>query len=118
MTAHRDALLEAVLVPPEGWPAWTAIDRPAFWARFRQAAPAHLRLGVLGATLVLGVLLPLVLAGRPLRRLAAPARERTVQRMAALPVAGLLFEVAKVVAALCYFDSSAACAAARAGRAP
>lgn len=113
MSPHRDALLEAVLPPPSGWPPWSSVDRPAFWTRFRAAAPAHLRLGMALATALFAVVLPLLLTGRVLRALPADTQDRLLQRLDGWAPTAVLLEVVKVVAGLAYFDSPAACAAAR-----
>lgn len=113
MSRHRDILVEAVLPPPPGWPPWSSVDLPAFWATFRAAAPAHLRLGMGMAAVLFGVVLPVLLTGRTLRALHPDGRDALLQRVDAWAPAALLLEIVKVVAALAYFDHPPTCAAAR-----
>lgn len=102
----RDALVVALLGDPGGGlPSPADLDLEAFWARFDAVAPAHLRLGMLAATMLIARLLPRLLGyGGGLADLDANRADAVVQRAATLPVLGLTTEVAKIVACFAYFS--------------
>jgi len=97
------ALLEACL-PGEG--GLESVDLALFWPRFDAVAPLHLRLGLRLATWVL-CFGPLLMLRRPLARLAPPARDEALRRMARWPGIGELVEVARIVACFALFDDDA-----------
>lgn len=101
----RDALMAGLLpAPGRGLPGLSALDLTAFWRRFGEVAPVHLRLGLRAATWALGPL-PLALGhGRSLAGLDDVARDAVLSRAAELPGLRELVEVAKVVACLAYFS--------------
>ena len=69
----RDALLAAILpAPGRDLPGIDELDLDAFWARFDTSAPAHLRVGLRTATLVLGA------CGTAVRNPVTGETERTV----------------------------------------
>lgn len=104
----RDDLLNAILpAPGRGLPALSELDLRAFWLRFDEVAPPHLQLGLRAAAVMLGGLLPRVLAGRPLAALPEAEQERLLLQIAALPGGAQLVDLAKVVAGLAYFSVSA-----------
>lgn len=97
------ALLPA---PGRGLPALSELDLSAFWPAFDAAAPAHLRLGLRTACLVLGSAPRLMGFGRSLSALSDDERERFIVRAAETPGLAQLVEVAKVVAAMAYFSDA------------
>jgi hypothetical protein len=109
---RRDALFAAILpTPGRGLPAFAELDSRAFWARFAEAAPAHLRLGFVAAVLVLGGTLPL-LYGQPgpFETLDDDAKDEVLERAqydrVLGPVLRPLLDVAKVVACFAYFSDA------------
>lgn len=110
----RDALLAAILpAPGRGLPSIDELDLRAFWARFDASAPAHLRVGLRTATLVLGALPRLLGYAGSVAELDAEEREGFITRAAELPGASALVEIVKVVASLAYFTDPAVQATAR-----
>ncbi|MBT9558127.1 MAG: hypothetical protein IV100_18990 [Myxococcales bacterium] len=104
----RDALLHAIVpASGRGLPALADLDLRPFWARFDEVAPPHLQLGLRAAAVVLGGLLPRLLAGRPLASLPEADQERLLLQLASLPGGAQLVDLAKVVAGLAYFSVDA-----------
>lgn len=101
------ALLAAVIpAPSEHFPDLADLDLSAFWRRFQDTAPLHLRLGFRLAVVVLGHVLPRLMGNlRSLGKLNAEKRDRVLLRAARLPVAADLLEVAKIIACMAYFDA-------------
>ena len=60
----REALLEAMIPAPPGGtlPPMSAIDRRSFWERFARTAPLALRFAMTAAAVIVGGLLPPLLA--------------------------------------------------------
>lgn len=102
----RDAIVVALLGDPgDGLLPPAELDLPAFWRRFDAAAPAHLRVGMAAATVLVAGVLPRLLGHRcGLAGLDADRADAVVQRAARLPVLGLTVEVAKIVACFAYFS--------------
>ncbi len=87
-------------------PGLEAVDLRAFWPRFEQAAPPHLRLGLALAACVFG-LGPLLLGRPPLPLLDPARRDACLQRMVRWPGLGALVDVAKVVGCWALFQDPA-----------
>lgn len=94
-----EVLLQAMIPGPDGL---ASTDLGAFWARFREVAPGHLKLGLRAATWALSFA-PLLLARAPLFRLDPEPRDDCLQRVAEWPLLADLAEIAKVVACFAYF---------------
>lgn len=116
----RDALLAATLPAPGGaFPAPEDVDLAAFWARFHDAAPIALQVGLRVSTVVVGAALPCCLGhAATLADLDADAREAVITRAHRLPGVDRLVDVAKIVAGLAYFSTPEAIAAAKGAVAP
>lgn len=100
----RTALVQAVL-PLDGVLPAADLDFDAFWRRFDAAAPVHLRLGLGAATVILGVVLPvLLLVGGPVHVLSPERREALIVLATALPGTGALLDIVKVVACFAWFS--------------
>jgi hypothetical protein len=105
-TRLRDAVLSTVLPSPgPGWPTFAELDLAAFWRRFAEVAPLHLRFGFALSIWVLGALWPR-LAGcmGALPDLAPARRDELIVRASRKPLLRELLDVVKMVAALAYFD--------------
>jgi hypothetical protein len=90
--------------PRPGLPGAGEVDLRAFWPRFDDVAPLHVRLAFRAAVLAVGVVLPRALGHRgALADLDVDARDAVIARAASVPGVVELLEVAKVVACMAYF---------------
>lgn len=101
----REVVLSAALPRPRaGLPALGETDLAAFFARFDEAAPLHLKAGLLAAVAVLGAALPRLWGyGATMLSLDEEQREQVIARAAGVAALGPLLDVVKVVACLAYF---------------
>jgi len=104
----RDALISSVIPKPGvSLLPLAAVPLDPFWKRFDAVAPPHLKLGVGVATAALGVALPLAMYGRTIAGLTPAEREEFLARAQAVPGAGMLLDVVKIVGCLAYFNDPA-----------
>ncbi|NOY89687.1 MAG: hypothetical protein GXP55_00660 [Deltaproteobacteria bacterium] len=106
LRAQRAALVEACLPAPSSrLPGLSTLDLSGFWQRFDDAAPAHLRAGMMAATVAFAALAPVSLRrATRLEQLAPEEWERLFHVASRLPLFDDLIMLTKVVACLAYFD--------------